>query len=136
MDKLTTAARSILMSRVKSKGSKPELIVRSMVHRMGFRFRLHRNDLPGCPDLVFAGRRKVIFVHGCFWHGHTCRAGRNRPRSHTAYWNDKLDRNVRRDRNNGARLRHLGWNILLIWECQVREYERLANRIKSFLGAE
>jgi DNA mismatch endonuclease, patch repair protein len=133
MDNLTTAERSVLMSRVRSKDSKPELTVRSIVHRMGFRFRLHSRELPGCPDLVFAGRRKIIFVHGCFWHGHKCRAGRNRPASHGSYWNSKLDRNMKRDRMNSARLRRGGWNILTVWECQTREPASLAERLKRFL---
>ena len=85
MDKLTKTERSALMSRIKSKDTKPELIVRSTVHRMGFRYRLHLKTLPGCPDLVFSRRKKVVFVHGCFWHGHKCRAGRNKPETHKSY---------------------------------------------------
>jgi DNA mismatch endonuclease (patch repair protein) len=135
MEKLTKAERSVLMSRVRSKDTKPELIVRSTVHRMGFRYRLHSNNLPGCPDLVFAGRKKIVFVHGCFWHGHNCRAGRNRPASHTTYWDAKLERNMKRDRSNSARLRRQGWSVLAVWECQVREKDRLALRLKSFLEA-
>jgi DNA mismatch endonuclease (patch repair protein) len=133
MDKLTQAARSILMSQVRSKDTKPELFVRSMVHRMGFRYRLHSKTLPGSPDLVFARCRKVVFVHGCFWHGHSCRAGRNRPKSRKFYWDAKLETNKRRDRLNSIRLRRDGWSLLTVWECQIRERDRLAQRLKLFL---
>src|SRR5580698_1100547 len=111
MDKLTKTERSVLMSRIRSKDSKPELIVRRTVHRMGFRYRLHSNKLPGSPDLVFARRKKIIFVHGCFWHGHGCRAGRNRPESRQEYWDAKLERNMIRDRRNSSRLRRQGWSV-------------------------
>jgi DNA mismatch endonuclease, patch repair protein len=133
MDKLTRAARSILMSHVRSKDTKPELVVRSMVHRMGFRYRLHSKTLPGSPDLVFARSKKVVFVHGCFWHGHNCRAGRNRPQSRELYWDTKLEKNKRRDRLNSVRLRRDGWSLLTVWECQIRERDRLAQRLKLFL---
>jgi DNA mismatch endonuclease (patch repair protein) len=133
MDKLTKTQRSAVMSRVRSKDSKPELLVRSTVHRMGFRFRLHSSNLPGSPDLVFAGRKKIIFVHGCFWHGHDCRAGRNRPASRQDYWNAKLERNMKRDRRNSSRLRHEGWSVLSVWECQTHEATLLAKRLRSFL---
>jgi DNA mismatch endonuclease (patch repair protein) len=133
MEKLTKSERSALMSRVRSKDTKPELLVRSMIHRMGFRYRLHSTNLAGRPDLVFAGRKKIVFVHGCFWHGHNCRAGRNRPASRITYWNAKLERNMRRDRSNSARLRRQGWSVLAVWECQVRENDHLARRLKSFL---
>jgi len=133
MDKLTKAERSVLMSRVRSKDTTPELIVRSMIHRMGFRFRLHSKELPGSPDLVFARRRKVVLVHGCFWHGHNCRAGRNRPVTRKSYWEAKLAGNRKRDRLNSARLRRDGWIVLTVWECQIRESDRLAQRLKSFM---
>jgi DNA mismatch endonuclease, patch repair protein len=136
MDKLTKAERSSLMSRVRGKDSKPEMVVRRIVHRMGFRYRLHAADLPGKPDLVFAARKKIVFVHGCFWHGHNCRAGRNKPATHTAYWNTKLERNVSRDRATTAKLRRLGWRVLSVWECQLREQERLTYLLRSFLERE
>jgi DNA mismatch endonuclease (patch repair protein) len=135
MDKLSIDERSRLMARVRSKDSAPEMTVRKMVHHMGFRYRLHQRSLPGCPDLVFRSRKKVIFVHGCFWHGHGCRAGRNRPASKRNYWENKLNRNAARDRSNAARLRRAGWKVLSIWECQVRK-ENLAGRLKTFLEAE
>jgi DNA mismatch endonuclease (patch repair protein) len=133
MDKLTKAERSLLMARVKGTNTKPELVVRRTVHQMGFRYRLHSKVLPGAPDLVFAGRKKVIFVHGCFWHGHYCRAGRNTPKSNGSYWDAKLDNNKCRDRRNSLRLKRDGWGVLTVWECQIRELERLARLLKSFL---
>jgi DNA mismatch endonuclease (patch repair protein) len=132
MDTFTPAERSAVMKRVRGKHTQPELAVRSMVHRMGFRFALHRRDLPGYPDLVFPARGRVIFVHGCFWHGHTCRAGRNRPRSNTSYWTAKLDRNQARDVVNRRRLRNLGWQVLVVWECELKNPERLRARIARF----
>jgi DNA mismatch endonuclease (patch repair protein) len=133
MDKLTKTERSALMSRIKSKDTKPELIVRSTVHRMGFRYRLHLKTLPGCPDLVFSRRKKVVFVHGCFWHGHKCRAGRNKPETHKSYWDAKFERNRRRDRLNSIRLKRDGWSVLTVWECQIRKRERLCRVLRSFL---
>ena len=100
MDKLASDQRSALMRKVRHKDTKAELAVRSLVHRLGYRFRLHRSDLPGKPDLVFPSRKKAIFVHGCFWHGHDCRAGRNRPATNTPYWGPKLERNLARDKSN------------------------------------
>ncbi len=120
------------MRRVRGKDTKPEMAVRRMVHGMGFRYALHRRDLPGNPDLVFPARGRVIFVHGCFWHSHTCRAGRNRPASNAAYWTAKLERNQARDRANRRRLRNLGWQILVVWECELRKPERLQARIARF----
>ncbi len=133
MDKLTAEQRSRLMARVRSKDTKPELLVRRLAHRMGYRYRLHDRSLPGTPDLVFAGRRKVIFVNGCFWHGHSCRSGRNRPASHQAFWREKLERTKERDRNNRKALRREGWGLLTLWECQIGEEERLARRLRAFL---
>jgi DNA mismatch endonuclease, patch repair protein len=132
MDTFTTAERSAVMKRVRGKDTRPEMAVRSMVHRLGFRYALHRRDLPGNPDLVFPARDRVIFVHGCFWHGHSCRAGRNRPASNTNYWTAKLDRNQARDTTNRRLLKKLGWRILVIWECELRNPERLRSRIARF----
>lgn len=122
------------MKQVRSKNTQPELAVRSLVHRMGFRFALHRRDLPGNPDLVFPARERVIFVHGCFWHGHSCRAGRNRPSSNTGYWTPKLERNRRRDAANRRRLRSLGWQVCVVWECELKNPERLRMRLARFFG--
>ncbi len=121
------------MRRVLAKDTKPEMAVRRMVHRLGFRYALHRRDLPGNPDMVFPKRGCVIFVHGCFWHGHACRAGRNRPHSNEGYWTAKLNRNQTRDAANRRRLRNLGWRILVIWECQLSHPDRLRARIARFL---
>jgi DNA mismatch endonuclease (patch repair protein) len=109
------------------------MAVRRMVHGMGFRYALHRRDLPGKPDLVFPARGRVIFVHGCFWHSHTCRAGQNRPSSHQSYWAAKLDRNQARDAANRRQLRNLGWRTLVIWECQLKNPDRLRTRIVRYL---
>lgn len=134
MDVFPPELRSAVMRSVRSEDTKPELLVRRLVHGMGFRFRLHRKDLPGSPDLVLPRLKKVIFVHGCFWHQHACPAAA-RPRSRRAYWNAKLDRNVARDRRNRRLLRRSGWRVLVVWECQTRNNERLARRLAGFLGA-
>lgn len=123
------------MAAIKSKGMKPEMIVRSAVHGMGYRYRLHRKGLPGKPDLVFGPRKKVIFVHGCFWHQHSdpaCKIARM-PKSNTGYWNAKLARNVERDAKNIALLETAGWKVLTIWECETKETERLKEKLKAFL---
>lgn len=136
MDTLTPAQRSERMGRVKDRNTRPELLVRHLVHGMGYRYRLHRRDLPGTPDLVFPGRRKVIFVHGCFWHRHpdpACKLARL-PKSKHDFWMPKLEGNRRRDEDNEQELRALGWDILAIWECQLSRPEELRTRIREFLG--
>lgn len=133
MDNLTRAQRSATMARVRSRDTKPELAVRGLVHSLGRRYRLYRTTLPGTPDLVFPRYRKAIFVHGCFWHGHDCEAGANRPKSNLAYWRAKLSRNRRRDATNRRALRKLGWKVLVVWECQLGNSERLRSRIERFL---
>lgn len=121
-----------MMASVRSKDTMPELWVRRLVHSLGYRFRLHRRDLPGTPDLVFPRLRKVIFVHGCFWHQHgRCRAG-HVPRSNVAYWIPKLTGNVARDRLNLRRLRQAGWNALTVWECELHR-KKLPAKIRAFL---
>ena len=121
------------MSRIGSKNTKPEITVRRLIHAMGYRYRLHRKNLPGTPDLTFPARKKVIFVHGCFWHQHDCPRG-SRPASNTQFWNKKLDGNVRRDRENLALLRQNGWSVLVLWECEMKEAGTLTDRIVEFLG--
>lgn len=121
------------MARVRAKGTKPEMVVRRLVHGLGYRYRLHSTKLPGKPDLVFTGRRKVILVHGCFWHGHDCRAGRNRPGSSQEYWLPKLQRNAERDARNQQALQELGWSCLVVWECQTKDVRQLEARIRRFL---
>src|SRR5882672_9435689 len=108
------------MQAVKSKDTAPELLVRSLAHRMGYRFRLHRKDLPGRPDLVFPGRRKAIFVHGCFWHGHDCEHGLRRPKTNVAFWEAKARDNRARDARKETKLSDTGWKVLVVWECQVK----------------
>jgi len=124
------------MAAIKSRGSKPEMAVRRLAHFLGFRFRLHRSDLPGKPDLVFGPRRKVIFVHGCFWHQHdrtNCLDGRL-PKSNTAYWKPKLLSNVDRDRDNIAALISSGWKVLVVWECEVVDRHALKQTLLRFLS--
>lgn len=133
MDTLSPDRRSECMRCVRSANTTPELTVRRLVHSLGFRFRLHVKSLPGKPDLVFAGKRKIIMVHGCFWHGHCCRRGRNRPTSNVAYWSEKLERNRKRDRRVNGQLRRLGWRTLQVWECEVRNRSRIAEKIVGFL---
>lgn len=133
-DRLSKNARSELMARVKSKDTQPEKVVRILLSKMGFRYRLHRKDLPGSPDLVFPSRRKVIFVHGCFWHGHNCTAGRNRPSSNKQYWTAKLEKNKKRDKNNLQSLAAIGWKSLIVWECKVKKTEYITELMKKYLN--
>lgn len=132
MDSLTPAQRSERMSRVRSKDTKPELAVRRLVHAMGYRYRLH-GQLPGRPDMVFASRRKVIFVHGCFWHRHRGCKNCRMPKSRLAFWRAKLEGNRQRDLVKMKELRKLGWKPLVVWECELKAVDRLSNRIRGFL---
>ena len=132
-DNLTPDQRSYAMSRIRSTNSKPEIVVRRLVHAMGFRFRLHRRDLPGSPDIVLPRHRRAIFVHGCWWHRHSCRYGRPKAKTNADYWNGKLERNVERDRRSLQRLRRAGWRVLVVWECQTRDTHRLGRRLTRFL---
>jgi len=134
-DVLTPSQRRFNMSRIRAKDTKPEMIVRSLVHRTGYRFRLHRSDLPGKPDLVFPGRGKIIFVHGCYWHMHACRYGRVVPKTNAEFWRRKRQGNKDRDRKTCRKLRRMGWEVLVVWECQTKPHkiEKLAERIVAFL---
>lgn len=135
MDRLSPQQRSENMRRIQSKGMKPELIVRQLVHKMGYRYRLHAKNLPGKPDLVFRARRKAIFVHGCFWHAHdapTC-PDRRTVKSNTGYWNPKLMRNRERDAQHVSALARDGWNVLTIWECDLKDVAEVKRRIRRFL---
>lgn len=135
MDSLTPSQRSERMSKVRSTNTQLEWAVRRLVYGMGYRYRLHRKDLPGKPDLVFVGRRKVIFVHGCFWHRHddpACRLARL-PKSRLDFWMPKLSANKERDAKVVTRLSELGWGVLTVWECQVRDLEALKRTITEFL---
>jgi DNA mismatch endonuclease, patch repair protein len=122
-----------MMAAVRSKNTKPELIVRRLVHAMGYRYRLHRSDLPGKPDLVFSGRRKIIFVHGCFWHQHDCTFS-HVPKTNSAYWAPKLKRNSARDVEHLEKLRSLGWKCLVLWECELTKSAQLLRRLERFLS--
>ena len=127
-------ARSALMARVRGKDTKPEIVVRSIVHRLGYRFRLHRAGLPGRPDLVFAGRRKAIFVHGCFWHRHPGCRGTTTPKTRASYWQEKFRQNIERDRRAIEALEEAGWSVMVVWECETRDSKTLARRLKQFLA--
>lgn len=125
--------RSWIMSRVKAVDTKPEIIVRSAVHRMGFRFRVHRRDIPGSPDIVLPRHAKVIFVHGCFWHGHRGCSRARRPTTNRRFWNKKLNSNIERDKRLKNQLRKMGWKILVVWECETKQPERLLKKLQGFL---
>jgi DNA mismatch endonuclease (patch repair protein) len=134
MDKLTPERRSANMRQIRSQDTSPELTLRRVLHRLGYRFRLHRKDLPGKPDLVFPVRKKVIFVHGCFWHQHPgCREGRV-PGTRRDYWEPKLRRNQARDAASQAALLELGWKSLVIWECELKNSIPALQTVKRFLG--
>src|SRR5258706_2326512 len=133
MDKIHPERRSENMRRIRSAGTKPELVVRSLLHKLGYRFRLHCVDLPGRPDIVFPSRHRAIFVHGCFWHQHRgCIDGRI-PKSNSEYWREKLLRNKTRDAINRQRLGRMGWQTLVIWECKARDEAWLTRQLKKFL---
>lgn len=123
------------MSRVRSRNSRPEMLVRKLVFALGYRYRLHQRNLPGCPDLVFRPRHKVIFVHGCFWHRHARCALARMPKSRLDFWKPKLEGNKQRDKRNKRTLARAGWKALTIWECQLRDIERLTLKIRRFLDA-
>lgn len=131
--KETSQERSRIMRRVKGRDTGPEMKVRRLVHGLGYRYRLHRKDLPGKPDLVFAGRHKVIFVHGCFWHGHSCKRGARVPKTNAGYWKRKIERNKERDIEHMKLLKDKGWGVLLLWECQLSDKEWLREVIVEFL---
>jgi DNA mismatch endonuclease, patch repair protein len=133
MDVLTPEQRSACMAAIRSKDTKPEMLVRRIVRRLGFRYRLHIKDLPGKPDLVFTGMRKVIFVHGCFWHIHRCRYGRVTPKTNAAFWKKKRMGNASRDRRNLIGLRQAGWRTLVLWECWVKKPDVILSKLSRFL---
>jgi DNA mismatch endonuclease (patch repair protein) len=137
-DPLSPEERSKRMSLVRAKDTKPEMRVRRLVHSMGYRYRLHVRNLPGCPDLVFRKWRKVIFVHGCFWHQHDCAMGNRMPKSRVEFWQEKLQGNKKRDARNQRQLKAEGWSVLVIWECQTAsgETDRLRTRIARFLDGQ
>jgi len=137
-DVLTRAQRSYNMSRIKSRDTKPEMTVRSLVHGMGYRYSLHRKDLPGKPDLVLRSRRKIIFVHGCFYHMHDCSNGKAVPKTNVEFWQTKRLSNVERDIRNLAALKRAGWKVLCVWECMTKPKrgKELTRIISEFLSQE
>lgn len=132
-DHLTPEARSANMRAVRRRDTAPEMRVRRLLHRLGYRYRLQAGDLPGKPDIVFRGRRVAVFVHGCFWHGHECRRGRL-PASRVDYWRSRIERNRNRDERALRALQALGWRSLVIWECEIRDLVALEARLRGFLG--
>ena len=133
-DTISVSERSRIMSLIKPKNTRPELQLRRIVYGAGYRYRLHGVQLPGKPDLVFAGRRKVIFVHGCFWHRHDQCALARLPKSNQDFWRTKLERNKERDASDYRRLREMGWEVMVVWECELRDSGRVLQRITRFLG--
>lgn len=136
MDTLSAEERSHVMSLVRSKDTKPEMVVRRLLHRLGYRYRLHVRDLPGSPDLVFPSRKAVIFVSGCYWHRHNCVNGRRLPKTRSEWWENKLEANRKRDQTQQRQLRRHGWRVLIVWECQITpsQIDRLSARLQRFLG--
>lgn len=135
MDTLTPAERSRLMAKIRGKNTKPELIVRSLLHHAGYRFSLHRADLPGKPDIVLPKYRIVVFVHGCFWHRHANCKTASTPKSNAAFWREKFDRNVANDKRHARKLRRLGWHVLTVWECELKTPGKVLARLQKKIGA-
>jgi len=136
MDRISREQRSANMRRIRSKGMKPEMKVRRLLHALGYRFRVHRTNLPGTPDLVFLGRKKAIFVHGCFWHQHpeaNCRLAHT-PRSNSEYWLPKLERTAARDAAALDALYSLGWQSIVVWECELKDEAAVVAKLRLFLG--
>lgn len=133
MDTRTPEKRSEIMSAVRTEDTGPELLVRKLLSAQGYRYRLHRKDLPGRPDIVFPGRRKAVFVHGCFWHGHRCAKGRL-PKSRLRYWKPKIAENKKRDARNIAKLKRSGWRASVVWQCELKSAGTLVRKLKTFLG--
>lgn len=131
----TSPGRSRNMAAIKAKNTTPELIVRRLLRKLGWSgYRLHRRELPGKPDITFLGRHKVIFVHGCFWHGHECKEGIRRPKTNRDYWLPKIERNQERDAQHIDELKRAGWHVLTIWECDLLDQQKLTEKITTFMG--
>lgn len=130
-DVFSPQKRSEVMRAVKGKDTKPEIALRKALHRLGYRYRLNVRDLPGKPDLVFPKHRAVLFLHGCFWHGHGCKRGRRVPKTNRAYWTEKIARNRARDKKNAAALKALGWRVITIWECELPDLDPARIPIRS-----
>jgi DNA mismatch endonuclease (patch repair protein) len=133
VDIMSPEKRSALMSRIRAKDTRPEYAVRKIAHSLGYRYRLHVKELPGTPDLVFRRFRKVVFVNGCFWHRHNCRQGRSFPKTNREFWTTKFQENRKRDKKKRAELRRLGWDVLVLWQCQCCEESVMADKLERFL---
>ena len=133
-DNLTPEQRHRNMSGIRSRDTKPEIVVRSTIHKLGFRFRLHYKRLPGKPDIVLPIHRKIVLVHGCFWHMHICNRGKVVPKTNESYWNAKRQRNVERDNLNITAYGEAGWQTLVVWECETKDVERLSDRLTTYLN--
>lgn len=133
MDVFSRGKRSQIMSRISGKNTKPELLVRSLLHRMGYRFRVYKKELPGKPDITLPKHKKVIFVHGCFWHGHKNCPRSKRPDTNVEFWNKKIDGNILRDKKNIQRLENLGWETLTLWTCEIKNQDILKRKLISFM---
>ena len=132
-DILTVSQRHRVMSHNKNKDTSPELFIRKLISSQKIHFCLHRKNLPGCPDIVFPKRKRVIFINGCFWHRHTCKKGRSMPATRKKFWQQKFERTIERDKKNKRELKKLGWKVLVVWECQTKKPEKLINKISKFL---
>ncbi len=132
-DVFTPAKRSAIMARIKGQNTKPEILIRKLVHSLGYRFRLHQNTIPGKPDLVLPRHEKIIFVHGCFWHGHAGCSRAGLPSTNTEFWKKKILTNRNRDARVRGELHRSGWQVLVIWQCQTKKIESLTKRLKRFL---
>lgn len=135
MDHVTSEKRRFIMQQVKQKNTGPEMAVRSLLHRLGYRFRIHRKDLPGTPDIVFPSRRLAIFVHGCFWHGHECKKG-HAPKSRLTYWLPKIEGNKQRDHRNQTGLIEAGWQVEVVWQCETSDVEALKEKLIKKLSVQ
>jgi DNA mismatch endonuclease (patch repair protein) len=135
MDTMTTQERSERMRRVKSRDTQPELELRRLVWSLGYRYRKNRRDVVGRPDVAFVGRRRAIFLHGCFWHRHDCASGRRAPKSRTEFWDTKFAQNVTRDARVMLELKSAGWRALVIWECELNNQQQVERRVRKFLDA-
>lgn len=131
-DVFSPAQRSQIMSRIRGKDTKPEILVRKVIHSQGFRYGLHRQDLPGTPDIVLTRQRKIIFVHGCFWHGHSGCSRAALPKSKRGFWKQKIEANQARDQKARRALRRLGWSVLVIWQCETNKADQLARKLNAF----
>lgn len=134
MDVVSPARRSAMMARIQGRNTKPEMVVRKVAHALGYRFRLHRRDLPGSPDLVFPGKRKIIFVHGCFWHSHEGCKFAYKPKSNIEFWERKLQKNAERDNRVRGELEQMGWDVLTIWECETVDNDVVVEKLLGHFG--